>query len=479
MQAHKIDFLACERHNFDHLLPVWKLIHEKYRGQFHILTEIDNKDHFSNSPFPLCFHDSSNDITQHLNAHKNIIVTSSFYDNFLIDIERPLIFISHGGGQTYIGQYEYQISRKNYYLDILPNHHTSAIFKQRYHQSKKIVVGSPKMDAWHKNFNKSKNPRPVIAISFHFDRKAIPESRSAWPHFETIIEKLAHQDRWKILGHGHPRMLDILSPSYKKYGIEIITNFEKILECADIYICDNSSTLYEFASIDKPVIVLNAPWYRRDVEHGLRFWEHATVGINCDHPDDLMQAIELALLDLPEQQEKRKKAVHGVYAYTDGNAASRAAEAIMAFAGSWDESASLLYPGTQKKQIEHFINKKEFNTDLLSHKIEHHKHEILKMINSANINYHFHMKDFEFHIWAILLLLLKAQNIDEVKKIFAQCSPLCPDSEILKPIFDKIRTFFHTHSKSESALRMARYYADKGNIDKANLYIKLAKNNRD
>ena len=57
-------------------------------------------------------------------------------------------------------------------------------------------------------------------------------------------------------------------------------DFDEVMERSTLYICDNSSTLYEFASTGRPVVVLNAPWFRRDIEHGLRFWEHADVGVS-------------------------------------------------------------------------------------------------------------------------------------------------------------------------------------------------------
>lgn len=473
---HKIDFLACERHNYHHLLPIWQKIPDDRKGLFHVLTTVDSVEHFSKSPASLSFHDSAESITQKINAKKNLLVTSSFYDAFLIDIERPLIFISHGGGQTYLGQYEYHLARKNYVLDLLPNHHTAKVFDERYPQTKKVVIGSPKLDAWHGNFKKPQNTKPVIAFSFHFDRKAIPESRTAWPHFQPAVERLANQDKWKILGHGHPRMMDTLCPVYEKLGIEIALDFDEVMDRADLYICDNSSTLYEFASTNRPVVVLNAPWYRRDVEHGLRFWEYANVGVNCDHPEDLIRAIEIALLDPPEQQEKRKKAVQGVYVYTDGKAALRAAEAILSFSEKRDPS--FLYPGIQNKQIKNFLNTNDIYSDTISSRITQHKIEILKILQKINNNLHFHLKDLEFHVWGILLLLIKTKNIDSVNAIYTQFNHIFTNSEILNPIFKEAQKILNIKSKNESILRIAKHYVEKGDTEKAKKYLEIAKNTK-
>jgi len=112
-------------------------------------------------------------------------------------------------------------------------------------------------------------------------------------------------------------------------GIEPVEDFEDVLERADLYMCDNSSTLFEFASVGRPVVVLNAPWYRRHIEHGLRFWEAATVGVQVDHPAELRDAVMQALEDPPEQQAARQAAVRIAYTYTDGQASKRAAQEIL------------------------------------------------------------------------------------------------------------------------------------------------------
>jgi hypothetical protein len=476
----KIDFLACERHNFSHLRPIWDTLPSGHRGVFHILTQLDREEKFIglDEIDNLRVFESPNELTVSLNNGIGLLVTSTFYDHFLPEISRPLVFVAHGGGQTYIGQYEYQMSRKNYILDMVPNESMANVFDKRYPFSKKVVIGSPKMDKWHLTFNKPNNLKPVIAISFHFDRKAIPESSTAWPYFQNILPQLAKQNDWTILGHGHPRMIDTLAPHYEQLGIEIVRDFDDVLKRADLYICDHMATLYEFASTDRPVVVLNAPWYRRDVEHGLRFWEHADVGINCDHPDDLFKTIELALTDPEDQQKKRKKAVRGVYAYTDGKASQRSAQVIVSLAKSVFDKPFFLYPGTTEESINAFLINNDIAFDYLEKRIEYHQLELLKYLHRFKEGEQVHMKDMEFHVWALVLLLIKSKKNSQASKIYNDCHIIFSDSEHLAPLFSILRSKLksnNTKNTSESYLRMAKYYFDKGMTDKAEKYVSLAK----
>jgi glycosyltransferase involved in cell wall biosynthesis len=90
-------------------------------------------------------------------------------------------------------------------------------------------------------------------------------------------------------------MIDRLEQTYRQCGIEVVRSFDEVCRRADVYACDNSSSIYEFASTGRPVVLLNAPWFRRDVEHGLRFWAAAGIGRQVDEPEDLAEAIRCSL----------------------------------------------------------------------------------------------------------------------------------------------------------------------------------------
>ena len=214
----------------------------------------------------------------------------------------------------------------------MPNQHAADRWAFRYPGSSVEVVGCPRLDALpvrSVHTAATVEASPVVAVSFHWDGYACDEWRSAFDWYREALTILARDPAIKLLGHEHPNRND-LGYFYREHGIEYTDDFDEVLRRADVYACDNSSTLYEFASTGRPVVVLNAAWYRPEANHGLRFWDAAQVGINVAAPEDLAPAIANA--DTPFSRREREKALDITYAYRTG-AAQRAADAVAAWAG--------------------------------------------------------------------------------------------------------------------------------------------------
>lgn len=246
---------------------------------------------------------------------------------------RRFILAQHGAGQSYGGErrtsaqpgYPGGKDNADVGLFLVPNEHAAKRWRDAYPKAKVAIVGCPKLDDLPARVP---GPGPVVAVSFHWAAHFSPEAGSAFAYYWPAIPKLVRQG-YRVIGHGHPLRSD-LPQFYRRYGIEYVPRFEDVCRRADVYVCDNSSTIFEFASTGRPVVLLNAPTYRPRIHHGLRFWDAASVGLQVDDPDKLEPTIRAALED--DHEAQREAALDRVYAFRSGGA-QRAADAILDFAG--------------------------------------------------------------------------------------------------------------------------------------------------
>jgi glycosyltransferase involved in cell wall biosynthesis len=316
----KLDAIASEGHFVDHLLPVWLALPEEARGTFYLP---DGRPSVLNA------------VRGHAPASKIPTLVASSGDLYRSHrLGRPSAIMEHGCGQSFGGDRK-SANHTSYagggsrdaQLFLHPGPHPAVRDRERYPSARVEIVGCPKLDTLPR---KERNGAPVAAVGFHWDCRISEETRSAAPTFMHSVHALARSGI-KLLGHGHPRIIGTLARYYQRYGIEVVLSFAEVCARADVYLNDASSTLFEFASTGRPVIVLNPPIYRRSVNHGLRFWEAATVGVQVTPKDDLADAITQALADPPEQRAAREAALDLVYAYRTGGA-ERAVAALVDWA---------------------------------------------------------------------------------------------------------------------------------------------------
>jgi hypothetical protein len=171
--------------------------------------------------------------------------------------------------------------------------------------------------------------RPTVAVTFHADLAVCPETRTAWHYYDAHLPRLCADPRWRVVGHGHPRLWPTILRRWTQLGVTPMADPDDVLSCADVLVMDNTSLGYEAAALGIPVVCLNIPAYRRDVEHGGRFWD-SPPGVQVDHPSQLADAIERALADPPALRAIRERAVTWAYdGLVDGKASERAAAAIL------------------------------------------------------------------------------------------------------------------------------------------------------
>ena len=341
-----IDFFARRTHFIDHMASTWVALPDEIRGKFYIPNVLEGYAMRRGVPLSTiqsltCRNERPTSCVE-IPFSRNPVVTCAYGDMQLAAHydERPLILMEHGVGLTFNnkdgatnpGYGGGEGLRSLVSLFLAPNDYIAAKTLATFPGASQVIVGTPKLDRWAGNMNGSKHPRPekpTVCISFHWDGSGVaPEAGNAWEYYRRILPELAKV--YNLVGHGHPKIIEKLTFAYKKLGLEVIKDFEKVMDVADVYVNDCSSTMYEFLVTGKPVVVLNAPWFRRYVHHGLRFWDYSEAGPVCENPNNLEDCIEEALEDRIAERRKRAQYVRDLYPYL-GTATTVAANALKEF----------------------------------------------------------------------------------------------------------------------------------------------------
>lgn len=326
--------MAHEPQFLDHLAPVWQALDPTLRGRFLVEpTLLDRAEALGIDADPVSWPRRPERPAPRTDGPP--LLVASYGD---IKVGRrlgygPFAFIEHGAGQSYAGDrnrarlsgsYAGGPDRDDVALFMVPNEHSAARWKGAYPDARVEIVGSPRLDTLPR---REPDGKLTVAISFHWPCRLAPETDTALGEYQTVLPELAQ--RFNVIGHAHPKgdWPERMRKVYERAGIPFVADFDEVCRRSDVYLCDNSSTLFEYASTGRPVVVLNSRWYRRDVHHGLRFWSAAGVGVNVDHPSGLIEAVELALTDPAEQQAARERALSIVYGVRT-NGAAYAATAI-------------------------------------------------------------------------------------------------------------------------------------------------------
>lgn len=330
-----VSFRARFPHYVDHLAPIYFALPEENRGAFVCYTD-DAMERAAEWTLP------------YVTTKPNVTNLAASVVAGTLDLHKeqcgtvPIVFVEHGAGQTYKRAQPHSSysgarpgSRRGVKLFLCPNDRVKEA-NDRTMPVKSVVVGSPHVD--HLEYERQQVPPGIfgtktnVVVSFHWDAhvQGTPEIRWAFTHFKHAIAGLRDTlgDDVHVFGHAHPRAREYLQAWFEALGIKFIRDLDVAATLADVFVADNTSALYELAALDIPVVVLNAPWYRREVDHGLRFWEYADIGYQVDAPENLASVVQRTIADPTVHRDRRAEVSSALYPHR-GDAAERSAAAVL------------------------------------------------------------------------------------------------------------------------------------------------------
>jgi hypothetical protein len=304
-----IDAYATLPHYWDHIRPVWEALPPEHRGTLYlgprsgVVKPPGQRQPVGPGPLTL---------------------VASWADLDRIR-QRRVVLMEHGAGQSYSDRhpsYAGGLERETVDLFLCPGSHSVQRNAVAYPSVPVVQIGSPVLDIYLQA--PSRFSGGPVALSWHWNNPLHPETRWAWPIFHRALPDLVRSA--PVIGHGHPRARPALQRQYRRFGIRW-AEWPEVMERASVLVVDNSSAGFEFAATGRPVVWCNAPGYRRDVEHGLRFWANVGVGYQCDDPGRLAEVVAEALSEPAWKREERLSLTP--YSHLDGRSAERAVEAIV------------------------------------------------------------------------------------------------------------------------------------------------------
>lgn len=209
---------------------------------------------------------------------EDLVLIGGFYDMDRCPQNR-MIYVEHGAGQSYDGDAKtkaHPAYHGSQHPDevigyICPNKRVADSWGKP-----AFVAGCPAIDGHDPEAAHHWKYQLTAAITFHWNAmRMASEAWSAKQHYiDGLHNMVAHlrSEGFDVIGTWHPRD-PFGRQAWINIGVEHTPDPDEVLDRADLLVADNTSLQYEAAKLGIPNIVLNAPWYRKDVHHGLRFWD--------------------------------------------------------------------------------------------------------------------------------------------------------------------------------------------------------------
>lgn len=315
-----IEVLASESHYLDHLGPI---IHELRRRGREVKVLVVGAEAELRA------------MELELHAQRGVprapdgppVLVASARDYGWTSKSRRIAYVEHGAGQTYVDNvapgYAGALDMDMLDLVLTPGPHATRIWERAYPALRVEAVGAPKLDG----LIKLKPSDGQVAVTFHWLCRRSQEAGTAWFEWRDALTEYAGGNS-SVLGHWHPKWNGVIERWWKHMGVATTRSSARVLAACDLLVADNTTLLYEFAALGKPVLCLNSGRWRKDVQHGLRFWDFVP-GLQLDPGADLRAGIDEAMRDSTLLRSFRERATAEVYGDTlDGRAGERAADVL-------------------------------------------------------------------------------------------------------------------------------------------------------
>lgn len=326
----QIGFLATESYYVDHLVSIWLALPKKARGPFFCSTSASEAVFRYGINHRKVVHLTGNrkQIIRQLKKHrfKGPILTASFGNWRMVTaagFRNPYIPHGQGGPSSGASTNVWETNAEKLDLMLCPSHY--AVLPPIVSA---VICGQPKLDRWYGY--KPKNQKPILALSFRWR-----DEHSALYHYLPYLKELkgrAKEAGIDLLGHGHPlKWKDEFLPLWKNLGIPYTPSFEQVLEKADVYAADCSSSSFEFVGLDRPIIFLDCPKYIGETRAPRFTMDRA--GIINKRPIELIDDALKALEDPIEVATMRRDVADILHEGFVGEASRNAADSLLEFYG--------------------------------------------------------------------------------------------------------------------------------------------------
>lgn len=295
-----VGFFASQESYREHLRPIWDALEPEERGVW-------AEDHVR---VPTWVNPSVPVTTWMAASHRDSAA--------LYRLQTPRVHMEHGVGLQWYPPYQihHLIFRS---VIAAPNEFIAQRFRDVKKRLRVKVIGTPKLDHLSKL-----EPGDAAAVSFHWTG-VMRQKQTSFDHWREMVIELASER--ELLGHAHPKIWKKAQRFYEEIGIEPVQSFEEVCRRANLYLCDHSSTLYEWSALDRELILLRRDGHREQIPQrsGLLWESFSGIGPELRLGGSLRAALEAAAD--PQFRAARQEATEALYPYI-GSATQRAVDLL-------------------------------------------------------------------------------------------------------------------------------------------------------